>query len=96
MMRILLTYILPLALPTLVYVIWSTMAARRGDDTEPLSQGPWFALIVAGFALILAALVATVMFGGMDPEGEYIAPYSKDGKIVPGHIEPAPGKEAGQ
>lgn len=95
MIRILLNYILPLALPTLIYLIWATMAARRGNKTSPLSEGPWFMLAVAGFALMLAALAATVMYGSMEPGGKYRAPYSKDGKIVPGRMEPRnmePGK----
>ena len=88
MTRIFLSYILPLALPTVLYLIWATARRRRADDTPPLSEGPWFVLIIVGFALMLAGLVATVFYGGMDPDGEYIAPYSKDGKIIPGHMEP--------
>lgn len=87
-MRILLTYILPLALPTLLYLIWATMTARRNkQDAAPLSQGPWFRLIVAGFVLLLAALAATAMYGTMEKGGEYRPPYTKDGKVVPGHME---------
>jgi len=89
MSRILLNYVLPLALPTLIYLIWAAMAARRGDeDAAPLREGPWFRLAVAGFVLMLAALAATAITGGMEPDGEYRAPYSRDGKIVPGHMGP--------
>jgi len=89
MTRIFLNYILPLALPTLIYLIWAAMAARRGDeDAKPLSDGPWFKLAVAGFVLMLAALAAAAITGGMGPDGEYRAPYVKDGNIVPGHMEP--------
>ncbi|MHA1597390.1 MAG: hypothetical protein ACTSV1_01600 [Alphaproteobacteria bacterium] len=88
MTRFFLSYVLPLALPTLLYLIWATARRRRTDDAPPLGEGPWLALSIAGLALMLAALVATTIYGGMEPNGEYVAPYLKDGTIVPGHMEP--------
>jgi len=88
MTRFVLQILLPLLLPTLMFLIWSYLARRRtaGGPVARLQEGPWFWLIVAGFVLMLGGLVYTAMTGAGDPEGVYEPPRYEDGRIVPGQI----------
>jgi hypothetical protein len=38
--------------------------------------------------LMAIGLAITAITGGMAPEGQYQAPYAKDGKIIPGQMVP--------
>jgi len=81
--RVLLTIIIPLLLPTVLYFGWR-IAIGRGL-TLPTS---WLWLAVAGLALASLTLVAvSVDFGGMR-QGTYVPPHVTNGAVVPGHIEP--------
>lgn len=90
MSRILLTYILPLALPFAAYLLWVWGARRRkkaqGIEPEGLREGPWFWLILAGFVLMAAGLAYWGLTGGSDPEGKYYPPRYEDGRIIPGEV----------
>jgi hypothetical protein len=90
MMRILLQYLLPLILPTAIYLLWMGFASRnRGAGELParLRSGPWFWLILAGVVLMGGGLFYTALTTGSDPEGTYVAPRWEGGRIVPGHVE---------
>jgi len=81
--RVLLTVVIPLLLPTVLYFGWR-FAIGRGL-TLPSS---WLWLVVAGLALASLTLVAvSVDFGGMR-QGTYVPPHLTNGEVVPGHIEP--------
>ncbi|HEX9646748.1 MAG TPA: DUF6111 family protein [Alphaproteobacteria bacterium] len=90
-MRTLLTRILPLLLPVLVYLGWWYLARRRalarGETGPALSEAPWTWLFVAGFALLVMTLVVLGLTWGEEPGGVYVPPRYEGGKIVPGHIE---------
>jgi hypothetical protein len=91
MSRILLQYLLPLLLPTAVWLIWWTSVGRRrasdaGASTH-LREGPWFWLILGGAALLGMSLVYTALTQGFDPSGRYVAPSWEGGRVLPGRVE---------
>ena len=91
MSRILLQYLLPLVLPTVVWLIWWVTVGRHrsvaGGAARELEKGPWFWLILAGVGLLGLSLVYTALTSGYDPKGKYVPPHWEDGRIVPGRIE---------
>ena len=62
-------------------------AAASGDVLRDL---PWPWLASAGLALLIVALVLATQRIGSGERGVYVAPTAVDGKIIPGHFEPAP------
>ena len=101
MLRVFFTIVLPLVLPTALYLLWIRLGhwLPRGSSPGPPegSQSgeavrwaalPWVWLAAAG-ALLLALMlfVVTVHFGTAEP-GTYVPPRWDNGRIVPGHIEP--------
>lgn len=89
MTRILLQYLLPLILPTLLYLGWAWLGQRRtaGGPVERLQEGPWFWLVLAGVALMAAVLVATALMSGVEPGTRIIPPKYEDGRVIPWHTE---------
>ena len=89
MLRVILTIVVPLVLPTVVYMLW--MRSVRGDGTgEPARwRGlPWIWLAGAGVVLLaLVLFVVTVHFGTSRP-GVYVPPRYEGGHLIPPHIEP--------
>jgi hypothetical protein len=99
MFRVFFTIVLPLVLPTVLYLVWlrvshwspgASQEPERGEtETVRWSALPWLWLAAAGAVLLaLVLFVVTVHFGSSQP-GTYVPPRSEDGRIVPGHIEPA-------
>jgi len=89
MLRELLTLVVPLVLPTVLYLVW-LRAMRWVEGTGAVSWRalPWVWLAATGAALTaLVLFVVTVHFGTATP-GVYVPPKVEDGRIVPGHIEP--------
>lgn len=94
MSRILLQYVLPLALPTVLYLLWWWTIGRRraqaaGRPAGPV-DGPWFWLILAGCLLVAAGLGYTALTFGEMADGHYVPPYMEDGRVVPGHMDRGP------
>ena len=94
MARILLQYVLPIALPSLIYVAWLVYENRRiaqGGEGTPRrwEEGPWAWLIGGGVLLTVLVAVVTAVLTGRGKEGVYVPPRVEDGRIVPGHLEPA-------
>ena len=93
-MRIFLQYLLPILLPGLLFILWTYLTRLRPGENGParalIAEGPWFRLILAGLVLMAIGLVVAAVTGGLDPEGEYRAPFLQDGEIVPGGIVPKP------
>jgi len=89
--RVFLTIVLPLALPTVLYLLWLRVA--RWSDVGGVLQWrvlPWAWLAMAGaVSLAIVLFVVTVHYGTPIP-GVYVPPHVEDGRIVPGHIEPGP------
>ena len=90
MTRVLLQYLLPLLLPTLVFVVWVLLTRRgsRGEGVmQRLERGPWFWLTSAGIVLVAAVLAYVAVTGGDDPGGTYVPPRFEGGRIIPGEIK---------
>jgi hypothetical protein len=93
MARILVQIVFPILLPALLYALWLAAERRRletagGGQRPGWAEAPWFWLLALGvfFAGIIA--VAVALFGGESIEGVYVPPQIKDGRVVPGHVEP--------
>jgi Family of unknown function (DUF6111) len=90
MIRALLTIVLPLLLPTGLYLLWAitmrrTAAAGIGDVLRGL---PWPWLAGGGVVLLVGVLALVTLGFGSGDRGIYVPPHAVDGKIIPGHIEP--------
>ena len=91
MLRISATIVLPLLLPTALYLLWvAVLGAPREKGAAAWTAVPWLWLAGAGVVLLAVVLFGiTVGFGTAQP-GVYVAPQWLNGRIVPGHIVPAP------
>ena len=89
MLRVFFTIVLPLLLPTALYLVWLRIAHRsQQDGAVHWVALPWLWLAGAGALLLaLVLFVVTVHFGTSTP-GTYVPPRWEDGRIVPGHVEP--------
>ena len=93
MVRILAELLLAILLPGAVYLLWLVYERNRAaalGRTDPLrwEDVPVVWLALAGFGLAAVLLVATAFLGETDVRGRYVPPELKDGRIVPGHVEP--------
>ena len=87
-MRFILTIVLPLLLPTAIYVLWATSFGRAElAGTDGWRNLPWAWLVVAGVALAVIVLFTAVETGGRR-DGNYVPPHLVNGRIVPGHFDP--------
>jgi len=95
MIRIILTIVLPLLLPTLVFIAYTALENRRvaaaGGQPYPwYVRAPWLTLVGIGVLLAGAALLAFTRFDSAPPGGRYIpAHIGPDGTLVPGRTVPA-------
>jgi hypothetical protein len=99
MLRVFLTIVLPLVLPTLLYLVWvrvahwgsaegSQQGSERGE-TVRWAALPWVWLAAAGALLLALTLFVVTVHFGTSQTGPYVPPRWENGRIVPGHIEPA-------
>ena len=89
MPRILLTIVLPLLLPTALYLLWLTaLPSARQDRATRWTAMPWLWLAGAGVVLLAIVLFVVTVHFGAPLEGVYVPPRWQDGQIIPGHIEP--------
>jgi hypothetical protein len=88
-MRGVLAIVVPLALPTVLYVIYMTLARRRavasGTSTEPMEM-PWSWLIAAGGILAIITFTAMYLLEDVN-RGEYHPAEIIDGEIRPGYFD---------
>jgi hypothetical protein len=93
MLRVFLTIVLPLLLPTLLYLLWiGALGSPQEGGAMPWTAVPWIWLAGAGALLVAIVLfVVTVHFGSSE-EGVYVPPRWQGDQIVPGHVEPKPGR----
>jgi hypothetical protein len=84
-MRILLTIVLPLVLPSLLFGLWLA-ARRRAVVGGAVARWPW--LLGAGVLLTAITLfIVSVQFGSA-PQGRYVPPRVVNGAVEPGHVAP--------
>ena len=89
MTRIFFTFVLPLILPTAIYLIW-VWRARQNHDHDgggalpELRKGPLFWSLVSGFLLMLTGLITIALMSGDPPDrGTYQSPRLEGDKILP-------------
>jgi hypothetical protein len=93
MLRVFLTVVLPLLLPTALYLLWvRTWGASAGGGTIPWTRVPWLWLAGAGAALLTIVLIVVTVHFGSPQQGVYVPPRWDGDRIIPGHLEPAPGR----
>ncbi|MDX1484125.1 MAG: DUF6111 family protein [Alphaproteobacteria bacterium] len=93
MFRLFFTFVLPLILPALGYLLWNwiqlrrTIAGKRAEPPPGFADMPWLVLAGAGVSLAVIAVLALAFMGGGSPPGKtYIPPHLEDGKLVPGQM----------
>jgi hypothetical protein len=90
--RAFLSIVLPLALPTALYVVYMTLARRRpgaaGAAAQPMEM-PWSWLILAGGILVVVTLLALYFFEDVG-RGQYHPAQIIDGEIKPGYFGDKP------
>ena len=93
MLRVFLTIVLPLLLPTALYLLWiGTLGSSPEGGAIPWTAVPWIWLAGAGAVLLaIVVFVVTVHFGAPQ-EGVYVPPRWQGDRIVPGHIDPQPDR----
>jgi len=91
-MRAFLAIVLPLALPTALYVLYMTVARRRpgatGAAVQPMEM-PWSWLVIAGGILAIVTLLALYLFEDVG-RGQYHPAQIIDGEIKPGYFGDKP------
>jgi hypothetical protein len=93
MIRVFLTIVLPLLLPTALYLLWiSTLGSARERGAIAWTGMPWVWLVGAGAVLLVIVLFVVTVHFGTSQQGVYVPPRWQGGRIIPGHIEPAPGQ----
>ncbi len=91
MIRILLTFVVPLLLPFVVYGLWGVMkrrqAAARGLPPPDLKGPPILWLGAVGLVLVLLVLGGLSLQRGDGVVGTYQPPRVEGGRIVPGTMK---------
>lgn len=87
-MRVFLTYVVPIVLPTALYVLWLVWAGRRAGTGAPVWRDvPWVWLASAGAALAALVLVAGSVTGDYSIGKTYRPAYvDEQGRVVPGQF----------
>ena len=86
-MRQIFEIVLPLILPTVLYISYLWVLRPRQGVNFP--EMPWIWLGGAGVLLLAVTFLALTLLGGADPSERYLPPKVVNGQIVPGHYEPA-------
>ena len=94
-MRILLHYLLPLLLPTAIYIAYMVWARRRavaaGAQAPDWREGPIFWVALSGIVLAALSVALFAVYRGDERSGAYVPAHIEDGKVVPGEfVKPDP------
>jgi hypothetical protein len=93
MARVFLTIVLPLLLPTGLYLLWvATLGSPRDGGVIRWTAMPWVWLAGAGAALLVIVLFVVTVHFGSPQQGVYVPPRWQGDRIIPGHIELAPAR----
>lgn len=96
MIRLILTYLVPLVLPALGWYLWRLFAPHARGRPGPkaaMAEAPWPWLGGAGVLLLGLTLGAFALLTGGSPGDVYQPPQLVDGEVVPGRHDP--GKRDG-
>jgi hypothetical protein len=87
-MRIVLSVVLPLILPTLLYFAYAWVQRRRGIAMAiQTAEVPWSWLVAAGVVLLAASLLAGFLLEQGTGTGIYHPARIIDGRIEPGYFD---------
>jgi len=88
MLRKLVTVVLPIVLPFLVYWIMLKIAQRRqaAGEVPGWERTPWFVLSLCAVVLLTASLVLFRLDSGVAPGVKLVPPSVVDGQVVPSHV----------
>jgi hypothetical protein len=93
MLRVVATVVLPLFVPTGLYLLWVlVLRPEPTDGALRWNAVPWAWLAGAGAALLAIVLFVVTVHFGAPQNGVYVPPRSVNGHIVEGHIEPEPAR----
>jgi len=94
MLRVFLTVILPLLLPTALYLLWIVTlgSSPQGGGAISWATVPWIWLAGAGAVLLAIVLIVVTVGFGSPQQGVYVPPRWQGDRIIPGHIEPVPSR----
>lgn len=91
MTRVIFINILLLFTPIMIYGLYVYLFVDRSDGRTVWKDAPVLWLIGAGVIMAIAMLVTVTSFNtASNKGGVYVPPVMRDGKIIPGHIEPKP------
>jgi len=87
-MRLIFTYLVPLALPIIMYAIWVNYARKKNPE-NPMAffDGPWVWAVAAGIGLLMGTLMTIAVIGRHEPGADYVPPRMEDGRVVPGEFK---------
>lgn len=85
--RVIFTNLLLFCLPFAAWMVWLRLFGPKDDKPVDQSRVVW--LVVAGLVLVLANFFLLGQLTGAAPDSTYVPPSVVDGKVVPGHFEPA-------
>lgn len=90
MVRILLSVVVPIVLPTVLYFLYAWFVARRarvaGAAPDKVDV-PWSWLALAGVVLLALSLLIEFTYGGYKPGSRYEPAHMEGGKLVPGQTK---------
>ncbi len=91
MIRQILTVLLPLAAPSILYFLWLRF---RRDDPENRKPPPWLWLAGIGAVLAIVSLLAVGIHTSGSPYSGYTPARLENGVLIPGKItDPAEGAD---
>jgi hypothetical protein len=79
----LLLFLLPFAL----YAAY--LRVSRGENLEFSRKHPWPMLFASGLVLVVASFLYLGFVEDAGQRGTYVPPHVENGRVVPGHVEPA-------
>jgi hypothetical protein len=90
MFRVLLTVLLPLAAPFLLYIAWAWLVRHKvagGELVLDWRESPWPWLLAVGLAGALAGFAYIYVTTGHPAGTKLVPPALIDGRVVPSHPE---------
>lgn len=96
MTRVIAINLLLIFLPLIIYGAYIIIDKKPETKAEFWSQMPLKGLFAIGFAFMLIFYITQITFGSKVKDGIYHPPTVKDGKVIPGYIEPFKKEKSGQ